>query len=184
MSEHEPVRGSLPSGGSTGLRPGPSGTLRGASRAPGSAPRAPGEARRGRPTGARRPAAGLAAGVALVLLALGGAPTAAAGQDLPQGVTEEMVEQGREVFRGDGFCYTCHGRDGTGVSGAGGDLTDGEWRHTDGSFAGLVDRIRSGVRANASSTGVPMPPAGGAELSPDQLRAVAAYVLTLSRGGG
>ncbi len=126
----------------------------------------------------------LAAGAVFVLLALGASPEPVAGQDLPQGVTQEMVKQGREVFTGDGFCYTCHGRDGTGLSGAGGDLTDGEWRHTDGSFARLVDRIRDGVRANASSTGVPMPPAGGAELSPEQLRAVAAYVWTLSRGGG
>lgn len=133
---------------------------------------------------ARSPGIGGAVGAAFVLLALGGSPQALAAQDLPRGVTQEMVEQGRDLFTGDGFCYTCHDRDGTGMSGAGGDLTDGEWRHVDGSFESLVNRIRDGVRANASSTGVPMPPAGGAELSPEQLRAVAAYVWTLSRGGG
>lgn len=130
------------------------------------------------------PEHGAGTAAVFVLLALGVPAGPVAGQDLPQGVTEEMVKQGREVFTGAGFCYTCHGRDGAGMSGAGGDLTDGEWRHTDGSFGGLVDRIRDGVRANASSTGVPMPPGGGADLSPEQLRAVAAYVWTLSRGGG
>lgn len=126
----------------------------------------------------------VAAGAAVVLLALGGAPEAAPAQELPPGVTDEMVRQGRDLFESDGFCYTCHGRDGSGMQGAGGDLTDGEWRHTDASFEGLTARIRDGVRANASSTGVPMPPAGGAELTPEQLRAVAAYVWTLGPNGG
>lgn len=125
-----------------------------------------------------------ATGVVLAVLALGWTPEPGAAQQLPDGVTREMVEQGRQIFRSDGFCYTCHGRDGSGTAGAGGDLTDREWRHTDGSFPQIVERIRRGVRANASTTGIPMPPAGGADLTPEEIRAVAAYVWTLSRGGG
>lgn len=183
MSERTPGIG-------TGMRPsradgsGRAGTTRAEATAPREAI-GPSAVRRAS-AGPRRETAGrcAAAGAAILLLALGGAPEAAAAQDLPQGVTREMVEQGRDLFTGDGFCYTCHGRDGTGMSGAGGDLTDGQWRHVDGSFESLVSRIRNGVRANASSTGVPMPPAGGAELPPEQIRAVAAYVWTLGRGGG
>lgn len=129
------------------------------------------------------PLRGAPAGAVLVLLALGGGAGATAAQELPDGVTRAMVEQGRQLFVSDGFCYTCHGRDGSGLEGAGGDLTDGDWRHTDGSFEGLVRRIDEGVRANVSSSGVPMPPAGGANLNPEQLRAVAAYVWTLGPSG-
>jgi mono/diheme cytochrome c family protein len=95
-----------------------------------------------------------------------------------------MVREGRQLFADDGFCYTCHGSEGRGMRGLGSDLADGEWVHTDGSFEGLVSRIRQGVPANSASTGVPMPPRGGSTLSQEQIRAVAAYVWTLSHGGG
>ena len=107
----------------------------------------------------------------------------ASAQQPPEGATAEMVREGRQLFAGDGFCYTCHGRDGRGVPNLGADLTDGDWVHTDGSFRELVVRIREGVSAEESASGVPMPPAGGADLTADQIRAVAAYVWTLSRGG-
>lgn len=115
------------------------------------------------------------------LLAL--AVAAGRPQDLPEGVTGDMVVAGEGLFRAEGFCYTCHGADGRGVPHLGADLTDGEWLHTDGSYGGIVERIRAGVTAEASTVGVPMPPRGGARLSDEQVRAVAAYVWTLSRSG-
>lgn len=120
---------------------------------------------------------------ALVALFQPVADGSASAQELPAGVSEEMVRQGRELFRGNGFCYTCHGTEGGGVPNLGANLTDDEWSHTDGSFAGLVERIGEGVPAEESSSGVPMPPAGGSKLTAEQIRAVAAYVWTLSRGG-
>lgn len=101
-------------------------------------------------------------------------------QELPEGVTPEMVDRGREIFRRGGFCYTCHGEDATGLPHIGTDLTDGEWIHSEGTYEELVETIRSGVRADRSTTGVPMPPRGGARLTDEQVRAVAAYVWTLS----
>ncbi len=111
------------------------------------------------------------------------AGTAAGAQELPEGVDDATVQQGRQIYVGDGFCYTCHGRAGRGVPDLGSNLTDRQWSHTDGSFEGLVDLIRRGVPAEESATGVPMPPTGGSGLSTAQIRAVAAYVWTLSRGG-
>lgn len=105
------------------------------------------------------------------------------GQELPEGVTPEMLARGEELFRGAGFCYTCHGENGRGVSQLGPDLGDDEWQHTDGSYEGIVERIRAGVTAEASSVGVPMPPRGGGRLSDEQVRALAAYVWVLSRRG-
>lgn len=118
----------------------------------------------------RTPAEALAAGV-------DGIPV----QELPPGVTPEMVERGRELFRGAGLCHTCHGQDGRGREGLGSDLTDREWNHGDGSYEYLVDRIDKGVSAQESATGVPMPPRGGAGIGQAQVEAVAAYVWTLSR---
>lgn len=108
-------------------------------------------------------------------------PPAAAVQELPSGVTPEMVQEGERIFVGSGFCHNCHGRNGRGLPQLGSDLTDGGWQHNDGSYEGLVERIGAGVPAERSGSGVPMPPAGGARLTPEQIRAVAAYVWTLSR---
>lgn len=108
-------------------------------------------------------------------------PSSETLQELPPGVTPEMVEEGGRIFVGSGFCHNCHGPNARGLPQLGSDLTDGGWQHTDGSYEGLVERIGAGVPAERSGSGVPMPPGGGARLTPEQLRAVAAYVWTLSR---
>jgi mono/diheme cytochrome c family protein len=60
-------------------------------------------------------------------------------------------------------------------------LTDGEWLHNDGTLAGITGTITSGV-PKPTKAPAPMPPMGGASLSPDQVKAVATYVHSL--GGG
>jgi len=107
-----------------------------------------------------------------------------ASQGLPAGVTADMVRQGRQLFAGAGQCQTCHGADARGVPRQGGDLTDDRWTHSDGSFEGIRATIVKGISAERSGTGIPMPPRAGANLTDDQIRALAAYVWTLSRGGG
>lgn len=101
-------------------------------------------------------------------------------QQLPDGVTSAMVSAGAELFSGDALCHACHGVDGTGVANLGADLTDTEWKHIDGSYTEIVDLITEGVTAEASTSGIPMPPRAGANLSDAQVRDVAAYVWTLS----
>lgn len=126
-------------------------------------------------------AVAMEAGLPLLPAPAGPSLARAAAQELPEGVTPDAVEEGRQLFHGPGACVTCHGEGGDGVSGLGPDLTDETWLHVDGSLASLQERIRAGVPAAISRVGVPMPPRGGVRLTDDELRAVAAYVWTLSR---
>jgi len=123
-----------------------------------------------------------------ILTALGGvvilaaAPATAAAQAagaLPQGVTPDMVSKGKKVFSGAGLCLACHGPDGKGTIGP--NLTDKEWLHVDGSFEQIVKLVLSGVDQAASKTGQIMPPKGGSSINEADVRAVAAYVWTLSQ---
>ena len=118
---------------------------------------------------------------ALVVLTLGLIGTGFPVQELPEGVTPGMIEQGEVIFSGDGICYTCHGPDGTGGLLAP-DLTLGDWIHIDGSYPSLVELIQIGVPDPVVHPG-PMPPRGGSRISDDELKAVAAYVWSLSREG-
>jgi mono/diheme cytochrome c family protein len=106
------------------------------------------------------------------------APAAMTAQ-LPAGVTAEMVAEGNTLFHGAGICFTCHGQNGTGVTGLGPALGDGEWLHSDGSYEAIVNQIMNGVTATASKTGVAMPAKGGSAITDDQVKAVAAYVYSL-----
>ena len=107
-------------------------------------------------------------------------PCAGMTQELPEGVTAEMVAEGETIYAGAGICSSCHGADGAGVPNLGADLTDDEWLHSDGSYQGVVDGIMVGVTAQESSSGVPMPAKGGTNITDEQVQAVAAYVWTLS----
>lgn len=106
---------------------------------------------------------------------------AALSQELPEGVTMAMVEEGKSIFEGAGICVTCHGQDGSGLPNLGGDLTDEEWLHSDGSYEAIVETVMTGVTAEESTVGVPMPAKGGTNISDEQVRAAAAYVWTLSK---
>jgi glucose/arabinose dehydrogenase/mono/diheme cytochrome c family protein len=102
---------------------------------------------------------------------------------VPEGATPQMVALGERVYRGqvgDAACTGCHGADGKG-SPLGPDLTgkDKKWLWSDGSYAGIKKTIAEGV-AQPKQYRSPMPAMGGAELTPEQLSAVAAYVWALS----
>ena len=126
-----------------------------------------------------RVARALALGAPLLILLGASIPIQEKQQEFPEGVTSTMIVQGDSLFHGSGLCYACHGAGGTGISGLGANLTDEEWRNTDGSYAGLIQRITEGVPAGKSESGVPMPAKGGAQLTDDQVEAVAAYVWSL-----
>ena len=121
---------------------------------------------------------------ATVLLIAGGygsvRPTDAQAQELPQGVTEEMVQDGKQLFTGVGICFACHGQDAKGMPGVGPDLTDGEWLHSNGSVQEIADLVLSGIPTERSKSGVIMPPKGGSTLNEQQIKAVAVYVWSLN----
>jgi glucose/arabinose dehydrogenase/mono/diheme cytochrome c family protein len=106
---------------------------------------------------------------------------AAATVAVPAGATREMVALGDRIYHGlegDASCKGCHGASGKGGL-LGADLTKPEWIWSDGSFAGIMKVITDGVPQPKTHRS-PMPPMGGAELTPDQVSALAAYVWSLS----
>lgn len=99
--------------------------------------------------------------------------------DLPEGVTQEMVAAGQTLFGGGGMCFACHG-----ANGAGGPLApalnDSEWLHIDGGYDALVEIINAGVPTPVQFAAA-MPPRGGAPITDEQVREIAAYVYSISR---
>lgn len=122
-------------------------------------------------------------GAVLASLLLGGVAGvgSARAQELPEGVTREMIQEGREIFSGPGLCSVCHGPEGRGGA-IGPDLSDERWLHGDGSYQFLVRRITQGV-AEPVEAAATMPPKGGSPITDEQVRAVAAYVWSLRNGG-
>jgi glucose/arabinose dehydrogenase/mono/diheme cytochrome c family protein len=108
---------------------------------------------------------------------------AAARHDLPvpEGATREMVLLGERIYRGQvggAACTGCHGESGQGTP-LGPDLTGKKWLWSDGSYAGITKTITEGV-SQPKQYRSPMPAMGGAQLTPDQVSALAAYVWSIS----
>jgi len=103
-----------------------------------------------------------------------------AGGAVPAGATPEMVALGDRIFHGQvggAPCTGCHGADAKGTP-LGPDLTGKKWLWSDGSFAGITKTITDGV-SQPKQYRAPMPPKGGAQLTDEQVQAVAAYVWSL-----
>jgi glucose/arabinose dehydrogenase/mono/diheme cytochrome c family protein len=109
------------------------------------------------------------------------AGAAANNLPVPQGATREMVLLGERIYRGQlggAACTGCHGdsRQGTPL---GPDLTGKKWLWSDGSYSGIKKTITEGV-SQPKQYRSPMPPMGGAQLTPGQISALAAYVWSQS----
>ena len=92
-----------------------------------------------------------------------------------------MVLLGERIYRGQvggAGCTGCHGDSGQGTP-LGPKLTEHKWLWSDGSYAGIAKTITDGV-SQPKEYRSPMPPMGGAQLTPDQVSALAAYVWSLS----
>ena len=100
---------------------------------------------------------------------------------LPEGATQEMVTLGERIYHGQvggAPCTGCHGSSGEG-SPLGPALNGNKWLWSDGSFSGISKVITDGV-PQPKQYRSPMPGLGGAQLTADQVKAVAAYVWALS----
>ena len=115
-------------------------------------------------------------GLLLALAAALGARPAVA--QAPAAVTPAAIALGDSLFHSKGNCYACHGANAQGVVGP--NLTDAEWIHSDGSYDAIVKQITTGVTAEESKSKIPMPPKGGSQITDDEVKAVAAYVYSLS----
>jgi cbb3-type cytochrome c oxidase subunit III len=124
----------------------------------------------------------------VALMAAGAIPAAAQGTPdvastpaktpAAAGYSADLVTKGDSIFHGSGNCYACHGSKAEGLVGP--NLTDAEWIHGKGSYDEIVAQIKHGVPKAESKSGIEMPPMGGAALSDDDVKAVAAYVYSLS----
>ncbi len=110
-----------------------------------------------------------------------GTPPAPASQQgpAPEGATAADVSEGQKIFAATGNCFTCHGPTAGGTPLAP-PLNDNQWLNIDGSFASLQTIINSGV-PKPKQFPAAMPAKGGAALTADQVKQVAAYVYSISR---
>jgi glucose/arabinose dehydrogenase/mono/diheme cytochrome c family protein len=109
------------------------------------------------------------------------APVALSAAARQAGITPAMVALGDSIYHGHvggGTCMGCHGSDAKGTPLAP-DLTTSKWIWGDGSYQSIIHIIQQGVPAPKQYRGV-MPPMGGAQLTPAQVRAVAGYVFAIS----
>lgn len=119
-------------------------------------------------------------GLLVAALALVGTGQAAAQEKAaaPAGVTPAAIAKGDTIYHKTGLCYACHGSNAEGAVGP--SLTDAEWLHGDGSYDMIVATVTSGVPADKAKKGIPMPPKGGSSITEEEVKAVAAYVYSLS----
>jgi mono/diheme cytochrome c family protein len=89
-------------------------------------------------------------------------------------LTPDIIQAGRKIYRGRGSCSACHGDklQGGPVAPA---LTGPNWRHIDGTFDAIVERIENGLAGTLM-----MPHPGG--ISESQVFMVATYVYQVSHG--
>lgn len=100
--------------------------------------------------------------------------------NLPQGVTQTMVDAGQDQFGT--VCASCHGQGGVG-SPAGPALNDAQWLNISGQYPEIITIINTGVAAPRQYPGI-MPPRGGGGFDDQQVAAIAAYVYALSHQVG
>ena len=89
-------------------------------------------------------------------------------------LTPAIINAGRKIFHGRGSCFACHG-DGLQGGPIAPALLGPTWRHVDGSFDAIVDRIDNGLAGT-----VMMPHPG--RITEAQVFMVATYVWAVGHG--
>ncbi len=101
----------------------------------------------------------------------------------PAGATLAMLAEGDSIFHGlkaGGLCQTCHGPDAAGTPLAPPLANKQQWLTGDGSYDFIQKRVTTGMPQPTPPYSAPMLPFGGAQLTPDQVKSVAAYVYSIS----
>jgi cbb3-type cytochrome c oxidase subunit III len=116
--------------------------------------------------------------LALLLAVVTAAGARPAGAQDTSAVTPAAIAKGDTIYHKTGLCYACHGSNAEGSVGP--NLTDAEWIHGDGSYEFIVATVTAGVPKEKAKSGIMMPPKGGSTISDEDVKAVAAYVYSLS----
>ena len=120
----------------------------------------------------------LAVWLGVVAVAAAG-PVAAQQAPRPPGVTDSAIAWGRHLFHGSANCASCHGVDAQGTD-DGPALTGALWLHGPGTYDWLVEQIKLGIPAHQTWTRKPMPMRGWTNMPDGDVRAVAAYVWSIT----
>lgn len=126
---------------------------------------------------------GITLAIALGVSELGATGAAAQGTDTSSRagaapdsalLAPAVIDSGRQIFHGRGTCHACHGESlqGGPIAPA---LTGPKWRHIDGTYAAILNRIENGL---AGTIMVRHP----GRITDAQVREVAAYVYAVSHG--
>ena len=100
---------------------------------------------------------------------------------LPQGMTLDMIRAGDSVYHGKGGCVTCHGPDGYGMPNSGSGITMG-LGHIPAQWQPIDSLVTAGIPEALTRSSVAMPARGAtSNLTPEETRAVAAYVWALTQ---
>jgi mono/diheme cytochrome c family protein len=89
-------------------------------------------------------------------------------------LSDQVIDAGRAIFHGPGTCHACHGDDLQGGAIAP-SLRGPKWRHIDGTFAAMLDRIRQG-KDGTLMVGHP------GDITDAETLQVATYVWAVSQG--
>jgi mono/diheme cytochrome c family protein len=120
--------------------------------------------------------------IPMVLLPVVAGPAFAQGtrpEQRPPEVTDSAIAWGKELFHGSANCAACHGEAGRGTD-RGPNITGAIWLHGPGTYESLIEQVKHGVPARRSFTGEPMPMRGMVPMPEDAVKAVAAYVWSIS----
>ncbi len=101
----------------------------------------------------------------------------------PAGVTTESVRTGFDLYHGKGACDQCHGELALGTP-DGPALVTGRWKLGPGTVEWLAHITRHAGWGATSRGGDPLPMRGPTVLDTAEIRAVATYVWSVSRGRG
>ncbi len=124
----------------------------------------------------------VAPAVCLASLALFGPLACRATKDSARDdLSPDRLAQGQALFTGAGGCAECHGPDGAGAT-DGPSLTTGPWSLGDGSLDWLIHMTQHGGWGSTGRDGDPQRMRGPTVLDSAQVRLVAGYVFSISRG--
>jgi len=99
-----------------------------------------------------------------------------------QAPTAAQIAEGDSLFNTHrvGACWACHGHNGKGTDVAPQLANNPKWLNIDGSLDAIKGIVTNGVPKPKKHSGA-MPPMGGAQLTQEQIDALAAYVYSLSK---